>query len=114
LVAAYTLALAAASEALGGLHPGVVVLDEPLQQNPDTRHVELFLNFLSQDLAKNAKFQTLVFTFLAEEDVQKLRSEGISVITVDGHLLGPIPPPLPEELTEKEESAEPQEPDVES
>jgi hypothetical protein len=91
LVAAYALALAAASEALGGLHPGVVILDEPLQQNPDTAHIKLFLDFLSKDLAKEAKFQTLVFTFLNEDQVEKLRSSGTTVITVDGHLLGPVP-----------------------
>ena len=80
-----------------GLHPGVVILDEPLQQNPDTRHLELFLDFLSQDLAKNAKFQTLVFTFLNDEEVQKLRDSGTTVITVDGHLLEPVAPPEPEQ-----------------
>lgn len=95
LVGAYTLALAAAGVTLEGLHPGVVILDEPLQQNPDTRHLELFLNFLSQDLAKNARFQTLVFTFLNDDEVQKLRDSGTTVITVDGHLLGPVPPPSP-------------------
>src|ERR1700685_2376443 len=44
LVAAYSLALAAASEQMGGQHPGFVILDEPLQQNPDEKHRELFLN----------------------------------------------------------------------
>jgi hypothetical protein len=97
LVTAYTLALAAAGVTLTGLHPGVVMLDEPLQQNPDTRHLELFLAFLSQNLAKNAKFQTLVFTFLNDEEVQRPRDGGTTVITVDGHLLGPLPPPPPTE-----------------
>jgi hypothetical protein len=91
LVGAYTLALAAASAMLNGLHPGVVILDEPLQQNPDTRHIELFLDFLSKSLAKEANFQTLVFTFLNEGQVQKLRESGTTVVTLDGHLLGPVP-----------------------
>ena len=34
LVAAYSLALAAASQNVGGLHPGVVMLDEPLHRIP--------------------------------------------------------------------------------
>lgn len=91
LVGAYTLALAAAFE--NGLHPGVVILDEPLQQNPDTAHIKLFLDFLSKDLAKEAKIQTLVFTFLNEDEdrVQTLRDSGTTVITVEGHLLGPLP-----------------------
>jgi hypothetical protein len=85
------LALAAASATLNGLHPGVVILDEPLQQNPDTKHVTLFLDFLSKSLAKEAKFQTLVFTFLNESQVKKLRDSGTAVLTVDGYLLGAVP-----------------------
>jgi hypothetical protein len=88
LVAAYSLALAAASTTLHGLHPGVVILDEPLQQNPDTKHVKLFLDFLSRSIAKEASFQTIVFTFLNESQVQELRGNGTTVVTLDGHLLG--------------------------
>ena len=91
LVAAYSLALAAASVMLNGLHPGVVILDEPLQQNPDSIHIALFLDFLSKSLAKEANFQTLVFTFLNESQVQKLRESGTAVITLEGHLLRQIP-----------------------
>jgi hypothetical protein len=91
LVGAYSLALAAASAKLNGLHPGVVILDEPLQQNPDTTHVALFLDFLSKSLAKEANFQTLVFTFLNENQVQELRESGTPVVTLEGHLLSPIP-----------------------
>jgi hypothetical protein len=87
LVAAYALALAAASTTLNGLHPGIVILDEPLQQNPDTEHIRLFLDFLSKSLAKEAKFQTLVFTFLNENQVQQLKSAGTVVTTLHGHLL---------------------------
>jgi hypothetical protein len=90
LVGAYSLALAAASATLNGLHPGVVILDEPLQQNPDTTHIALFLNFLSKSLAKEASFQTLVFTFLNESQVQNLRESGTTVVTLEGHLLGPV------------------------
>ena len=93
LVGAYSLALAAASAMLNGLHPGVVILDEPLQQNPDTTHIALFLDFLSKSLAKEANFQTLVFTFLNESQVQKLRDSGTAVVTLEGHLLGPVPKP---------------------
>ena len=91
LVGAYSLALAGASATLNGLHPGIVILDEPLQQNPDTEHKKLFLDFLSKGLAKESAFQTLVFTFLNESEVQKLRDSGTTVITVEGHLLGPVP-----------------------
>ncbi len=90
LVAAYSLALAAASDELGGLHPGFVILDEPLQQNPDTHHIELFLNFLSGEIAKDAKFQTLIFTFLTEPQIAALRVNGINVLALEGHLLAPV------------------------
>ena len=91
LVGAYSLALAAASAKLNGLHPGVVILDEPLQQNPDTKHIALFLDFLSKSLAKEANFQTLIFTFLNENEVQELRESGTAVVTLEGHLLSPVP-----------------------
>ena len=91
LVGAYSLALAGASATLNGLHPGIVILDEPLQQNPDTVHRKLFLDFLSKNHATESAFQTLVFTFLNESEVEKLRDNGTSVITVEGHLLGPVP-----------------------
>ena len=91
LVGAYSLALAGASAELEGLHPGIVILDEPLQQNPDTEHKKLFLDFLSNSLAKESAFQTLVFTFLDESEAQKLRDSGTTVITVEGQLLGPVP-----------------------
>lgn len=91
LVAAYSLALAAASDELDGLHPGFVILDEPLQQNPDTHHIDLFLNFLSGKIAKDAKFQTLIFTFLTEPQIAALRVNGINVLALEGHLLAPAP-----------------------
>ena len=96
LVAAYSLALAAASVDLRGLHPGFVILDEPLQQNPDTHHIELFLNFLSGRIAKDAKFQTLIFTFLTEPQIAALRINGVNVLALEGHLLAPIPVVEPE------------------
>ena len=88
LVAAYSLALAATSQKVDGLHPGVVILDEPLQQNPDQHHRELFISFLSQQLAREASFQTLIFTWLSDEEVEILREQGTEVLTPEGnHLL---------------------------
>ena len=81
LVAAYVLALAVASEAKEGLHPGFVVLDEPLQQNPDAAHRNLFIDFLTSKTAKDLKIQTVVFTWLQEPELQRLRDSGVSVIS---------------------------------
>lgn len=93
LIAAYSLALAAGSERIGGLHPGVVILDEPLQQNPDDPHRELFLGFLNQELARREKFQTLIFTWLRDDEIGQLREQGTNVMTPEGdHFLQLIPP----------------------
>src|SRR5581483_3738152 len=52
LIAAYVLALAEAAIRVGGLHPEFVILDEPLQQNPDPKHRQLFIDFLASDAAQ--------------------------------------------------------------
>jgi hypothetical protein len=92
LVAAYSLALAAASQQIGGLHPGIVVLDEPLQQNPDPDHREMFIAFLGQELARSAEFQTLIFTSLAGDEIERLRGLGTNVLIPEGnHFLNLIP-----------------------
>jgi hypothetical protein len=85
LVAAFTLALAAASQQVLGKHPGFVVLDEPLQQNPDEKHQELFLTFLEKQLAQQSKFQTVIFTWLTTAEVTRLRKQSTIVITPSGH-----------------------------
>ena len=84
LVAAYSLALASASKQINGLHPGLVILDEPLQQNPDPVHREMFMAFLTQELARQAEFQTLIFTSLREDEIDRLRTQGTSVLTPEG------------------------------
>ena len=90
LVAAYTLALAAASCEIRGLHPGFVILDEPLQQNPDDVHRELFLDFLAKELARGGLFQTIVLTYLQEDEVAQLKEKGTPVATLSGHFLKPV------------------------
>lgn len=96
LIAAHALAVADASGKVGGMHPGLVVLDEPLQQNPDPQHRSLFLNFLAKDLAKSLSFQTLIFTSLTEKEIALLRKQGVSVSTPEGaHFLTLIPKVAP-------------------
>jgi hypothetical protein len=95
LVAAYSLALAAASQRVGGLHPGVIILDEPLQQNPDDLHRDLFSAFLSNQRALDANFQTVVFTFLRPAEIDSLRQRGTTVVTPEGeHFLKLDAPPI--------------------
>jgi hypothetical protein len=84
LTMAYALGLAAAGTRPTGLHPGLVLLDEPLQQNPDPKHRTRFMQFLGKDLARTAKFQTIIFTSLRTDEVTRLRKEGVSVQTPTG------------------------------
>lgn len=84
LVAAYSLALAATSVRMQGKHPGIVLLDEPLQQNPDDKHKNLFLTFLEKQLAQQSKFQTLIFTWLRDSEIDRLREQNTTVITPGG------------------------------
>jgi hypothetical protein len=92
LVAAYSLALAAASDRIGGLHPGFVILDEPLQQNPDPHHHDLFIEFLTKELARTTKFQTLIFTSLSQDEIGRLQQGGTNVLIPEGdHFLKLVP-----------------------
>lgn len=76
VVAAFSLALAAASMEIQGFHPGFVLLDEPFQQNPDVKHRDLFSNFLSSNLTG---FQVIVVTFLQPNEVAELSKRGVPV-----------------------------------
>jgi hypothetical protein len=108
LVAAYCLALAASSKEVLGFHPGMVVLDEPLQQNPDDPHRDLFNTFLSDQLARQSGFQTVVFTFLRNPEIDGLRKQGTKVITPEGkHFLKIVPPPPAEPKTDELKVPEP-------
>jgi hypothetical protein len=94
LVAAYVLALAVASEAESGLHPGFVVLDEPLQQNPDATHRKLFIKFLTSDTARALRVQTIVFTWLHAPELEQLRAKGVELVTPESdHFLHLVPAP---------------------
>ena len=87
LVAAYSLALASTARKIGGYHPGFVLLDEPLQQNPDTKHRKLFLDFLTQELARSDQFQTIIFTFLDEAEQRFLVERNVELARVEGPFL---------------------------
>jgi hypothetical protein len=101
LTMAYALALAASTTENIGLHPGIVILDEPLQQNPDPEHRRGFVQFLSQQLARNAKFQTIIFTSLQPAEVARLRKQEVAIQTPPGKkwLQLVLPPPQAKEET---------------
>jgi ABC-type molybdenum transport system ATPase subunit/photorepair protein PhrA len=83
------LSLAASAVELEAPHPGVVVLDEPLQQNPDPEHREKLLDFLRSLSAGNGlAFQTIVLTRFLEDELSSLAEAGVSVeVRREKHLL---------------------------
>jgi hypothetical protein len=94
LIAAYSLAVADASKSLGGLHPGFVLLDEPLQQNPDDEHRELLFSSLTSELS-TIGFQLVIFTWLPKTDIARLEAAGIQVLHPSGrHFLKLLPAPV--------------------
>ncbi len=91
LVAAYALALAQASQSCKGNHPGIVVLDEPQQQNPDEEHVELILRFLEHAVHEVAN-QVIVMTSLKQDQVGRLTRAGVRVTELpEEHFLQAVP-----------------------
>lgn len=88
LVTAYVTAL----NEVGQQHPGFVVLDEPLQQNPDEKHRDRFLHFLAADAA-TMKRQAIVFTALDSSQVQRLQKAGVAVRVLEGKFLRRVEPP---------------------
>ena len=54
--------------------------------------MDLLFEFLTNNLAKDAQFQTIVFTFLDEAQVQRLKTGRINVTSLEGRLLRPAEP----------------------
>jgi hypothetical protein len=105
LVAAYSLALAIASEEAAGLHPGFVLLDEPLQQNPDPDHRRLFMDFLCSGLPHKTEVQTIIFTALLPYELERLKQTSTRLIEPQGeHFLKLIKAPE-ENPTEAEDAS---------
>lgn len=74
LILAYVWALASVATR----HPGVLILDEPVQQNPDRLHIEHLVEFLIAN--KNlAAFQAIVITYLPDDVINRLRAAGVGV-----------------------------------
>jgi hypothetical protein len=92
-VAAYSLALAEGSVNVGGYHPGFVVLDEPLQQNPDEKHRRLFIHFLTQTVKTPPPFQIIILTSLLDHEIAELRQAKVPLrIPAEAKFLGLVPP----------------------
>lgn len=86
LIQAYILALVHASVVdLSGadpaLHPGFVVLDEPLQQNQDKKHRRLFVDYLVDQGTKQPPYQVIIFTYLFDDEIERVREAGVTLQT---------------------------------
>lgn len=117
LIQAYVLALAHASlvDLDGpnrGLHPGFVLLDEPLQQNQDTKHRTLFVDYLVNQGTKQPPYQVIIFTYLFEAEIERLRASGVTLQTPETpmrqHFLELVRPPEPAPLLPADEESRPE------
>jgi hypothetical protein len=79
LIAAFSAALWQVSLREGGHHPGVLLWDEPLQQNPDEAHREKFCDMLIQ-MAKRIKTgQLIIMTHLRPDEQRQVSRPGINL-----------------------------------
>lgn len=62
----------------GGHHPGFIVLDEPMQQNPDAEHREALIRLFATKW-NLFKSQTIVFTNLTGREVAQLQHAEVPV-----------------------------------
>lgn len=90
LIMAYVWALASVATAMDGHHPGILVLDEPLQQNPDRKHVDFLIRFLIEQqrsmrlLGENAReLQVILITFLLDQDIRTLENAGVPLTILE-------------------------------
>lgn len=83
LVASYVLALAEAAVTLKSPHPGFVLLDEPLQQNPDPKRramaIELFAGLMTARAG-----QTIILTSLTNDEIKGLAAAKLKVEQLPG------------------------------
>ncbi|WP_147452046.1 hypothetical protein [Corallococcus sp. CA041A] len=85
LVCAFSAALLQTSLNLGGHHPGLLLWDEPLQQNPDDAHRAIFCDTLI-GLAKHLTGgQLLIMTHLREDEVKVLKRSEINLTVLPSH-----------------------------
>lgn len=93
LVTAYTLALAQTGLQFRGNHPGFVLLDEPLQQNPDPEHREKFVSAI-RAMASIITGQLIIFTSLQPREIERLKAPNIHLEVRSGdYLLTAAPQP---------------------
>jgi hypothetical protein len=83
LVASYAISLAETALKFRGNHPGFVLLDEPLQQNPDAKHRRHFVETLKRLRAKPT-CQVIIFTHLEKPELEELDRADVKITLPDG------------------------------
>nr|WP_158620050.1 ATP-binding protein [Corallococcus sicarius] len=87
LILAYCWALLEVALKSGGNHPGFLLADEPLQQNPDHEHRESWCDFLAAQ-AQRQTGQVIILTSLKPDEIKKLRGKGVAITELrEQHLL---------------------------
>ncbi|WNZ62687.1 hypothetical protein QEG98_02340 [Myxococcus sp. MxC21-1] len=76
----------------GGWHPGFLVADEPLQQNPDKKYRKAWCNFIAARSKVKEVGQVIILTSLFDDDLAILRAANVPLVELPepGNLLGPI------------------------
>ncbi|WP_375758674.1 AAA family ATPase [Corallococcus exercitus] len=85
LISAFSVALWQTSLNNGGHHPGLLLWDEPLQQNPDDIHRVNFCEALLRLSRKVKLGQLLIITHLRKEEMERLNKSGINLTALPAH-----------------------------
>jgi hypothetical protein len=87
LILAYCWALLEVALKNGGNHPGFLLADEPLQQNPDHEHRESWCEFLATQ-AQRQTGQVIILTSLKPDEINRIREKGVAITELrEQHLL---------------------------
>lgn len=73
IIMPYVIALQKSALTNGGCHPGFLILDEPLQQNPDEKRRPSMVSFIAS-LPKSSSGQILIFSSLKKDELEQLKS----------------------------------------
>lgn len=79
----YVLALMDTALECKGNHPGFVILDEPIQQNPDEKRRPALINFITE-LPNLVKGQVIILTYLFKDELKVLDEKKIKYTHLKG------------------------------
>lgn len=91
-VLSYVWALMDTAVRNGGWHPGFLVADEPLQQNPDKKYRKAWCEFIATRSRVAEVGQVIILTSLFDDDLAILRAANVPLVELPdpGNLLVPV------------------------